>query len=528
MLFNNKIADLSPEKRNTCALILVVLAGAGLRLFHLGTTSMWFDEAYSWHLAHQSAAKIIELAKIDNTPPVYHLLLRFWLNLGAKSDFEVRLIAALFGILSIWMTYKLGKEIFGRTVGLTAAFISAVSFQLVRYAQENRMYSLQCLLALISVYCFILMLKKTSGSLPYLGWLLSNILNFYNHLFTVFLLFGQWIYFLLYLKRNKRLFPAWLAVNLVLLLFCLPWLPVILRQMGVIQTQYWVLPASVKEILKVGFHLLGGTDLGNKYLSAALLNIPLIAAGVCGIWFVIKDRANPLLTVPLVIFITPLAIVYIISLGGQSLFYYRYFVFLLPMLHLIFAAGITRLAKKSLRILLLGALALTSTIFLFCYYSKPQYSELLRMSLKEVAQAMENISSDGDVVIHLSPGNIGMNTFYTATRCTQGRYQQYIWRDQPPPFFFGGSLYKNEYGITNLDRLPAASRIFVIVASPDGKRHDALGLPYFLKPDYELSQTPLSFPDRLWHQLSERGFRLAFRQNFGKLTLAEFSKGELP
>jgi|GEM_PF-1689343 len=513
-------------KRLDYPLLLILLLAAGLRLFHLGTFSMWFDEAYSWHLAQQSAPAIVDLAKIDNTPPVYHLLLRFWLSSGAESDFTIRLLSAIFGILAVYMTYKLGKEIFSRPAGLTAAFLAAVSFQLVRYSQENRMYSLQCLLALISVYCFVLILHKSPKWLLLIGWLLANVLNFYNHLFTVFLLMAQWIYFLIYFKRNKRVVVPWLGVNLILLLFCLPWLPVIFRQMGAIQAQYWVLPASVKEIFKVGFHLLGGSDLGDRYAIAGLLNLPFIAAGIFGFRTLLKDKLHPDKALPSLLFFASLIMVYLISLSGQSLFYYRYFIFLLPLLYIFFAAGITGLAKNLWRYMLLILLALVSAIFLYFYYTVPGYSEPLRTPLKEVIASLQQKAGKGDVVIHLSPGNIGMHTFYTSARYTNDSFRQYIWRDTPPPFFFGASLYRPEWGITDIGRLQAPERIFVIVSCPGEKRFDSAGLPVFIRPGENLSGLPPAYPDNLWLQLSEKGYLQTFLARFGELTLVEFHKGD--
>ena len=322
-------------------LLLILVLAAGMRLFNLGGFSMWFDEAYSWHLAKESVSRIIELARIDNTPPVYHIFLHYWLKAGAVSDFMIRLPAAIFGILSVLFTFKLGKLVFDRRTALTAALLSAASFQLVHYSQENRMYSLQLLLGLISTYYFVLGLR-TEERKHWLLWAGATVLSFYTQLFTVFLVFAQWVYFILTINANRKNIINWAAVNALVFIVCLPWLTVVFSQMGAIQDDYWVLPATLQEAVKAGFRLMGGTDIGDRYLLTALLNIPFILASIYGLVSLYRDRkGGDRLLFPLLFFL-PIAVVYAISVGGQSLFYYRYFVFLIPYLLLIIAFGLSR------------------------------------------------------------------------------------------------------------------------------------------------------------------------------------------
>lgn len=502
-----------------------MIAAAAFRLFNLGGFSMWFDEAYSWHLGNQAVPRIVELAKIDNTPPVYHVLLHYWIKAGADSDFMIRLPAALFGIMSIFFTYRLGKLLFGGKTALLAASISALSFQLVHYSQENRMYSLQLLLGLIATYYFVLGLR-TGGKKHWLIWSLAVIVSFYTQLFTVFLVFAHWIYFLTTIKSSLNNLLNWIIANVIVLLACLPWITVIMNQMGAMKGDYWVLPATHLEIVKVGFRLMGGNDFGDRYLLTALLNIPFIAAALLGLQALWKNRNSSEARLLPIIFFLPIIVVFLISIGRQSLFYFRYFVFLIPFLHLIMALGLARLPDGWKKTAALTSQFAVLVVFLLSYYAVPAYSEIVRAPLRNAADYLIENAAPNAPVIHNTPGNYVMHTFYTGTRYTKGQFRDYVWRDTPPPFYFGSTLYKDEYGLVDLTSLAEEPVIWVESSIYGDLALNEAGLPTYLRGREELDSLPAVHPDRLWLQLENAGYELKNKNWFGKTVVCEFVKGD--
>ena len=60
----------------------VTLIGGLLRVFQLGGKGMWLDETFSVWLANQGAGDMLQwIAKIDQHPPLYYLLLHYWVAL---------------------------------------------------------------------------------------------------------------------------------------------------------------------------------------------------------------------------------------------------------------------------------------------------------------------------------------------------------------------------------------------------------------------------------------------------------------
>ena len=73
------------------ALLIPVLAFAlALRLIGLERRGIWFDEGVSVIIAQRDVAALLAATRLDVHPPLYYLLLHFWLLFGS-GDFWLRL-----------------------------------------------------------------------------------------------------------------------------------------------------------------------------------------------------------------------------------------------------------------------------------------------------------------------------------------------------------------------------------------------------------------------------------------------------
>ena len=147
-----------------------------LRLFHLGTQSLWYDEGYSVNLAGKGLAQITLETANDIQPPLYYYLLHLWMGLFGQGEIAVRGLSLLLGMLSVPLFYILGRRLFSREVGLIAAGLAALSPLYVWYSQEVRMYTLLVALTLGSCYFLWSALEnRDDTSTPVvLGWRCSD------------------------------------------------------------------------------------------------------------------------------------------------------------------------------------------------------------------------------------------------------------------------------------------------------------------------------------------------------------------
>ncbi|MBE9039538.1 glycosyltransferase family 39 protein, partial [Oscillatoriales cyanobacterium LEGE 11467] len=143
MLMKFNVRDIVEETgvfdRSRSLPIVVILGVATiLRLYQLGTESLWIDE-------------MLSILGADNPPavrPLYYIFLRVWMLLG-QSDAWLRGLSVLFGVGCVFLTYELARQAVGELTGLVSAAILALSPVFIHHSQEVRMYTLIPFLSLL-------------------------------------------------------------------------------------------------------------------------------------------------------------------------------------------------------------------------------------------------------------------------------------------------------------------------------------------------------------------------------------------
>lgn len=211
-------------------LILFLFLGAILRIISIDKNSYYFDEIFSIYntdlnfgdFYFSPTRSLITLQVL----PLYYMVLNLWVNLFSSAEFVTRLLSAIFGVTNIFMTYKVGNELFNKYVGLFASFINTISFMQIYYSQEIRYYALLELLTLVSYFYFIKYLKNKNKT-HLLVCCLVNILACYCHTFGIFTMMAQVIFMMWAGIRNKKIDkPFWFYTAMTGLLIIVGWLPI--------------------------------------------------------------------------------------------------------------------------------------------------------------------------------------------------------------------------------------------------------------------------------------------------------------
>mgnify|MGYP001772865476 CR=1 FL=1 len=249
-------------------LTLAVIALAFLlQCLCLGKPGLWHDEGISYYLASLGLRELFrEAGKMDH-PPLYFLLLHFWIGIAGKDEFSLRFLSVFWGVISVALLYPLGVRIFRAGNARLAMLFLAFSPFFVRYAQEVRGYTLWVALTLASFY-FLGRGWKENQLRFWLAYTLSALGALYTHFFSVFVLASQAAYILLrrLLRADGRLFPTpRLALGLSFLSIATgfsPWLPKVFSQLELNATYWpgtlnvgkalgeWLLAFAVGETLK--------------------------------------------------------------------------------------------------------------------------------------------------------------------------------------------------------------------------------------------------------------------------------------
>ena len=155
------------EELTPLLVILITLAGGVLRVLYLGGKVMWLDETISVWLANHTVPDMLHwVITIDQHPPLYYLLLHYWIAINGDTPFYVRLLSVLFGTATIPFIYLIGKRISGTVTGLVAAVIMTVSLFNIYYSQETRMYTLLAFNAAVAIYALVRLLTDARSARP--------------------------------------------------------------------------------------------------------------------------------------------------------------------------------------------------------------------------------------------------------------------------------------------------------------------------------------------------------------------------
>jgi hypothetical protein len=153
-------------------LIIILLFGFFLRIWKLGLSSLWIDEATSAVASMNILSKglpIFDSGLLYGRAYLFHYLQAFFLLFG-QTEFLARFVSVIFGLFIIFLGYKIGKE-YSKSGGIITALFLAVFYLEVFYSRQARFYQLFQLMFFLSIYLLYKSKwdpKKPNKSLIYL------------------------------------------------------------------------------------------------------------------------------------------------------------------------------------------------------------------------------------------------------------------------------------------------------------------------------------------------------------------------
>jgi 4-amino-4-deoxy-L-arabinose transferase-like glycosyltransferase len=256
---------------------LMVLAIV-LRIPNLGR-AYWIDEGISIGIASHPVRQIPGLLREDGSPPLFYILLHFWVRLFGTTPIATHLLVLVVSLLAIPLGYWAGTELFDRRAGLAAAALMATNPFLGWYSTETRMYPMVVVLAIVALTLSIRAVRDRSWRAG-AGAVVAFAALLYTHNWGIYL-FGATATLLggLALARRHRRLALWIASgSAAVVLLWLPWVPSLLQQ-----AQSTAAPWAVRP--DIGYFFADqSTALGG---TIGVVIAPLLAAGA---WWVSRGR----------------------------------------------------------------------------------------------------------------------------------------------------------------------------------------------------------------------------------------------
>jgi mannosyltransferase len=205
MNFLNKL------KENKWLTLILTLATI-LRFHHLDFQSLWMDEIYTMNVsnpANSFGTVISEVYQKEGFPYMYFILVKIFLGIFGYTGIVARSFSAILGIVSVYLIYKLGNEIYNKKTGLYAALLLSCSEFAIYYSQEARPYALYLMGTILVFYGFVKFIKNPNkrNAIIYgiFAGLLLNI-SFFGFIILFSQAFIILCYFFMISNENKLSF----------------------------------------------------------------------------------------------------------------------------------------------------------------------------------------------------------------------------------------------------------------------------------------------------------------------------------
>lgn len=319
--------------RLTTPLILLLSMAAAItvsELFYVHA-SIRLDESQSlWQTSH-SFAGILYAVALDVHVPLYHMILHIWQLFVGTSIGAARALSLLFFVASIPAFYLLGREVIITRWARFATVMYALSPFMLWYANEARMYTLLALVAILSQYFFVRILKGKPG---WIGYSITAMIGIYVHYFFWFNLIVQGIYFVVNRRQfKKKTFVKLAGLAILLIAELSPWLYYFHKLGSASGTSPRLAAPSTVDFFNALSQFAFGfqTDAVNTVLLSLW---PLLMAA--GLLFIrTRIRIPQPIAYLLYAGILPITLAFIISITIRPFFISRYMVSCLPALTLV-------------------------------------------------------------------------------------------------------------------------------------------------------------------------------------------------
>jgi uncharacterized membrane protein len=433
---------------------VIVVIAAVLRLVAIGRNSLWFDEAVSYLAAELPLTDILNNTIQSSHPPLYYLLLHFWLPFSSGSDAAVRLLSFFWSILLIPAVYFLALELFdNRRTAVVAAILTTLSPFHILFTHELRMYTQLMFLVAFGVLAYLRAVKTADRRWWGLFFLLF-LAAIYTHLFAWLALAAVGLYALT--QRQNRQALQWTIACIALLgLLFLPWVFILLgesqTELGSMRplTQEGAAANPIKPLTSLAFIIFGQSVRFQIMTGLSLfLTLALVIVFLLELRKGVREKAAGGVLFPLLLVGTTVGLPVLLFLVRPFFLPERTLGAAMPFLLILLAWGITR-RKSPLPYLVVGSAAfmlVSSLLYLTGEPIKPPYREAVEF----VAEQRQ----PGDAVLHTSDGS-----YFPALRYVNFETHGLLEGDPDPrkplPVYqaVGGQLWSLEEAATKGQRL---------------------------------------------------------------------------
>jgi hypothetical protein len=351
---------------------LIMVMAIVMRFYNFAGWSLSNDELSALNrLQFDSFSEMIDQGvKLNDFHPAgVQAFLWFWTHLFGNSVWVVRLPFVVCGILSVWLTWLIGKRWLGTTTALFAAASMAFLQYPILYSQLARPYAPGLLFSLITVWYWTkIIFDEKKKMVHYAGFAIFSALTAYTHHYSfLFVLIVGLSGFFFIRRGNIR---NYLLAALAAVLLYSPHIRIFLHQFGIGGVggeEGWLGKPESDWIIKYLWHA-----SNESYILALILGIPFLFSV-----YKLFTKPTKFQIISISWFLLMFLIGYWYSIWRNPILQYSILIFAFPfLLFFTFSAplNISKRPRFFLILLFLSVGAIQTTTF-YRFYEKQHFGE---------------------------------------------------------------------------------------------------------------------------------------------------------
>jgi hypothetical protein len=390
-----------------CAIVVAGVAGR-----FLSSGGLWLDEALSVNIAKLPLGQLPGALVQDGSPPLYYLVLHYWMLLFGQGDFAVRALSGVISTVTLPFLWAAGKRAGGRPTAWAALVLGASSPWAIYYGTDTRMYSLMALEAILWYLAVRRALELPSrGRVIALGAVTAALM--YTHYWDLYLVAvgGAWLLVRAWVEHRSGEprapdYPGAAAKSL-LAMICggvvwLPWSPVFVFQVLHTGTPWAGAPSPVDLLSVFGFFAgVGAWGELLTFLLFGLVGLAIFARpGPRATSVIVEMRAQPRARFVALLVAGSLGAAVLAGILTGAAFDNRYIAVVFPLFILLCALGLTTFTSRKVTSVMLAVACAAGLLTAKDQNSQP------RTQAVGVAAVLNAQAQPGDMVVYC-PDQLG-------------------------------------------------------------------------------------------------------------------------
>jgi 4-amino-4-deoxy-L-arabinose transferase-like glycosyltransferase len=424
-------------------LILIILGAFAWRVNGLTNQSLWRDEVDAIYFALRDLPDTLAMfGAMAQNGVLYFLSLRLWFHLAGATEFALRYISVLAGVVTVPLTWQVARRLLngdgtkriapqpphptppliregtvprltrggGALMPLMAALLLAVNPYQLWYGQEGKMYTLMTALILLAHWCWLTGISR-GGWRVWLLYLVTVSLALYVHLLSIIIIPLHLIWFLIAWPQSRR---QWRGYGFALAGLTLPYLPFVWWQWAMLTSADKLTGFSFTPLPEMLYGLLMSHSYGLLPPPPIFRLLPIFFLGAVGLLLGVGTLADSLklttadlspwrryLLLVSWLFV-PIATIYALSLR-QPVYTDRYIIWIAPAAMILLALGAQTLYQNAGRLAFpLIAILLLYTVGLWAQMGWRQKTETIKYDLRSaITYVAERRSPDTLLILQI-------------------------------------------------------------------------------------------------------------------------------